>query len=719
MNKIIRSSIFCLSVINPAITFAQESDSLIYVREIRVSNESELSSLEIEVHLYEEISNDSLRFLGCSGEDYGLARVNSSYFLYVGLQATFQKADSEGFIKIDDIAGKNILLVVSEDDSGPCPLETNVGLTFPNLFVDDLIGKSDIMSGDTLASLQTLAFDDVVHLVIGAGEYKPPFQLTPDKSASNRTDSTRAACWADFNGDGWPDVFVANAKYGTLFYLERTNQLFLNNGDGTFSEVTDDIVVTEEGNSLGCTCGDYDNDGDMDLFVVNDGLNFLYSSNGDGTFTKVTDDPVVTQEAKSNSASWGDYDNDGFLDLFVANDGLNEHYHNNGDGRFTKIDKGIIVSEESNSTNCNWVDYDGDGDIDLFVTNTDATANFLHRNNGGGNFEKISDGVLVQDQHNSESSSWADYDNDGDLDVFVGNSSGPGSILYVNAGDGTFEKTSVSELTGPLAYRTAWVDIENDGDLDFVTASLFVKNLLKNYEFVRMGAINLWGAIWADYDGDGDLDVFRPNLRAQNSFFRNDSEPKSWLSVRCTGVVSNRSAIGAKVRAKATINGVSVWQLVEISAQTGRSAQNSLDAHFGLGDAISVDSLVIEWPSGMVDAYTNVAINQILHVSEGDMPAAVIDLISDAIPDGFDLMQNYPNPFNPSTTIRYSLPQRAHVTLNVFDVLGRKVATLVDAPLPVGEHAVVFDARGLPSGVYFYQITAGSFKQIRKAVLMR
>ncbi|HXJ74018.1 MAG TPA: FG-GAP-like repeat-containing protein, partial [Candidatus Dormibacteraeota bacterium] len=174
--------------------------------------------------------------------------------------------------------------------------------------------------------------------------------------------------------------------------LNQNNFLYHNNGDGTFTRVTSGRIVSDGGASQGCAWGDYDNDGLLDLFVANrNQKNFLYHNDGNGTFTALTNVTVVNDIGYSWSPAWVDYDNDGFLDLFVANGpgsgpGQNNFlYHNNGNGTFTRITIGRIVNDASNSDGCAWGDYNNDGFPDLFVSNINDQNNLLYRNDGNDN----------------------------------------------------------------------------------------------------------------------------------------------------------------------------------------------------------------------------------------------------------------------------------------------------------------------------------------------
>ena len=560
------------------------------------------------------------------------------------------------------------------------------------------------------------------------------FTINPDPSAQFTTITTGdivndggwslGSIWGDYDNDSDLDLFVAN-------YFNQNNFLYSNNGDGTFIKITTGAIVNDGGRSSGSSWGDYDNNGDLDLFVANYDENFLYSNNGGGTFTKIDTGVIVTDVGTSPGGSWGDYDNDGYLDLFVANYGNNFLYWNNGNGTFTKITTGAIVNDGGFSSGSSWGDYDNDGYLDLFVTNYNEN-NFLYSNNGNGTFTKITTGAIVNDGGRSSGSSWGDYDNDGYLDLFVANDYQGQNFLYSNNGNGTFTRITTGAIVndGGFSSGSSWGDYDNDGDLDlFVTNynyynqnNFFYSNngdgtFTKIHNGIVNDGGNSKGSSWGDYDNDGDLDLFVANSNNQNNFlYSNNGNSNYWINIKCVGTVSNTSAIGAKVKVKTTIDGTSIWQMREISGQTGFGSQNSLNAEFGLGDATVIDSIKIEWPSGIVQVLTDVEVNQLLTITEEDLYVLNENI---NIPNDFTLSLNYPNPFNPITTIKYGLPRGSKVTLKVFDILGREVATLVAQHQPAGYYQINWDAFSHSSGIYFYQIQASEFKQIRKMILLK
>jgi hypothetical protein len=462
-------------------------------------------------------------------------------------------------------------------------------------------------------------------------------RITTGPVVTSPADS-RSVNWVDVNNDGLVDLFISNGPSAG-----QNNMLYINNGGGLFTGVTGDPLVSDMKPSDGATFADADNDGDLDAFVVNwYGVNNLYyTNNGNGTFTQITSQVIAADGGYSETASWGDYDKDGLVDLYVCNsDGNRKNfmYHNDGNNTFTKITAGLAVNDAFYSRSISWTDMDLDGDADIFVTNENNEQENIYRNDGGGTFTKLTAGPLLMNSGNTMSSSWADFDNDGDMDVFVANDLGD-NALFRNDGNFTFTKMidTVSNSNGN-SFSSAWSDIDNDGDLDlFVTNAFqgFVKHL--NFLYLNNGNSTFtrvsntapatdsswsYGCAFGDYDNDGFEDLAVATVRfggldQPDLLYHNDGNANHWITIRLIGTYSNKAAIGAKIRLKAVINGNAVWQMREISAQTSYCGQNDLRAHFGLGNTAVIDSLIIEWPSDSVEFFTGIGIDQFIRVTEG------------------------------------------------------------------------------------------------------
>lgn len=453
--------------------------------------------------------------------------------------------------------------------------------------------------------------------------------LTDDKG------NNWSGAWGDFNNDGYEDLYVAEFNHW------EAGKLYINNGNGQFTVSTSaGAPIQDKGASAGATWGDYDNDGDLDLFVSNNvrAVNHLYQNNGDGTFTRQDSiGDISSYEGYCHNAAWIDYDNDGWLDIFVSDympTRYNQLYHNNGDGSFSRATDNPIALEAKFSMGATWADYDNDGLLDLFVPNGRDDNNSLYHNEGNGQFTKITEGDIVNDGGNSTGSSWGDYDNDGDLDLFVTNASNQNNFFYVNNGDGSFTKnyTSIISQEGGHSHGSGWADMNKDGFLDLFVGNdagnvnfFYVNNgdgTFRRSEMFDEDLENTMGVAFADYDIDGDLDIFLANNGNQNNtIYNNEADPCiSWKCFELKGVRSNKSAVGAKVRIKSSIYGKSIWQTREISTQTGggSSSQSTIRAYFGLGDASNIDSVIIDWPSGFEQHLTNVSLNDCQTVIEED-----------------------------------------------------------------------------------------------------
>ena len=540
--------------------------------------------------------------------------------------------------------------------------------------------------------------------------------------------------WLDFDGDEDLDLFVSNGNQNS-----EANFLYENNGDGTFTKITTGLIVTDSNTSIGGTWGDYDNDGDPDLFVTNrEGQNnSLYRNEGNGIFTKITSGKIVNDGGNSNSSSWVDIDNDNNLDLFVVNfNEANFLYMNNGDGSFTKIETGVIVTEVTFSICGIWGDYDNDNDPDLFIANAGSRNNSLYRNDNGGQFVKITSGAIVNDGGSALGGSWGDYNNDSYLDLFVTNFLNQNNFLYRNNGDGTFTKITSGAIVsdGGNSVGSTWSDFDNDGDVDLFVGNDGQNNFLYsnngNGQFTRITSgdiVNTGGSSFGlssgDFDDDGNPDVFVANRAGETNFlFVNDGNGNSWLNVKCIGVVSNTSAIGVKVSIMATINDTLVWQTREILAQTGYNSE-TLRAHFGLGDATLIDSLRVIWPSGTIDVFEGFLPNKYVTITEGGEITG-IEKIDRVVLESFILNQNYPNPFNPQTTIEYILTSPSHVVLRIYNLRGQVIKTLVNEPQGTGMQIATWTGENgqgqkVSSGVYIYQIKIGDFITRKKMLLIK
>jgi hypothetical protein len=462
----------------------------------------------------------------------------------------------------------------------------------------------------------------------------PTFTMIATGPIVTDTGTAAGVAWGDYENDGFPDLLVGNINSPVDF-------LYRNKGDGTFERVLTNVIG---GLSYGFGAwADYDNDGFLDLYSVSArdlGVG-LFHNEGNGTFLRLTNaavvGPILSEHSFSGSTAWGDYDNDGFVDVFVANgtfqgDLKNFLYHNQGNGTFAKVTNGSIVNDLQTSWTGAWADYDDDGRLDIFVTHNNGEDNQLFHNDGPSGFTKLTaaqTGIPLHDGGYSRGCAWGDYDNDGYLDLFV---AGQTNLLYHNKGDGTFTKITTGEIvTNATIFESigcTWVDYDNDGYLDLFVININDKNAfyhnngngtftkIKTGSMVNDGTINSVDAAWADYDNDGFMDVVIANADGTNSLFHNNGNTNHWINFKLVGTASNRSAIGAKVRVKATIGGKTFWQRRDIAGGGSQEGQSDIRASFGLGEATNIDTVRIEWPSGTVEELHNVASKQFLTVTE-------------------------------------------------------------------------------------------------------
>lgn len=521
--------------------------------------------------------------------------------------------------------------------------------------------------------------------------------------------------WGDYNNDSYFDLFVVNNQSGT-----KNNFLYQNNGDGTFTKITTGDIVNDGGSSYGCAWADYDNDGNLDLFVANyNENNFLYNGNGDGTFTKITSGVIISDGGSSTSPAWCDYDNDGYVDLYVPNrTSVNFLYHNNGDGTFDKVTNSGLTSESKNSGGCGWADYNGDGFADLLVTNAGPDFNSLYQNNGDGSFTKQNVSPFSTDEQSFGTVSWGDYDNDGDFDIFTA----PGMLpynyqiyLYNNDGLGNFTPVSNLPCAGAnSSSASSMIDYDNDGDLDIFLSSydgannvLLVNDGFGNFTQITTGTIVTSsnynrGTSWADYDNDGQVDLFiavNNYYGGNNKLFHNNGNTNNWLQVKCVGVLSNKCGIGAIVR----LNTSSTTMTRQISSQTGAdgSSQNAMLAFFGLGSTTNITSLTVQWPSGLIDTTFISSVNQLITVTEGtgtgissqDQETAFIQDLS-----------CWPNPCSEQSNIVFSLTSTEYVEICIYDMNGRIVHQILSSEMPAGFSSVPWNASSLSPGMYVCRI---------------
>jgi hypothetical protein len=487
------------------------------------------------------------------------------------------------------------------------------------------------------------------------------------------------AVFFDANGDGFVDLYLVNGAVlpGATAEVTPTNRLYISNRDGTFVDVTARAGVGDTGYGAGCAAADYDNDGDLDLYVTNFGPNTLYRNDGDGTFTNVTETAGVGDGGWSLSCAFADYDNDGHVDLYVTNYidfSFDEHvtctqrdlsvycspelyrgapdtlYRNRGDGTFEDVTRPAGVFDETGKgMGVVFADYDNDGFADCYVAN-DVGANYLYRNLGDGTFESVAWIAGVEGDENGYTQGtmgvdFGDMDGDGLLDLVGLNYQKQPNALYRNEGDGFFEDLSLRAGFGyslPLVgWGTDFLDLDNDGDLDIFVANGHLQDRVEEYDpstsYAQLNQVLIndgtgrytiasdlgpgsavrkssRGFASADIDNDGDLDLIVTNAADAPDLLVNEGGNRlAWLRVRLVGVRANRAGIGARV----IVRSGDTTQVDEVRAGSGYLSQNDLVLHFGLGSRTCVDSIEVRWPGGHIDIYHGPPINHTVTITEG------------------------------------------------------------------------------------------------------
>jgi len=555
------------------------------------------------------------------------------------------------------------------------------------------------------------------------------------------------AAWFDYNNDGFLDLYVTQG-YGN-------NALYRNNGDGTFEDVASALGATDSENiGAGVAVADYNNDGWADLFLANANEDILLQNlNGEG-FKDVTQDVGITdnQLGRGTSASWGDFNNDGFLDLYVTNhfNLFNQQdihqdrlFMNNQGQSFTDVSEWLGVEAlEGFGFIGTWTDFDNDSDLDLFVINDCGFEQIFHtsklfRNDGPAidgtwGFTDVTEQSGVDHCHNGMGIAVGDYDRDGLQEYFYTNIGERTLLLHYDSG--TFYDTA--EDAGVYTYhpdgRRLWTwganffDYDLDGWLDLYVAAgtLWIQtnteeNPQHNMLFRNKGdgsfedvseqsGVNdprrSRSPVYADYDGDGDVDLFLVNVDQQAVLFENTlTESNHYLIIDLEGVISNRDGIGAKLKLTTPDGASQYWETRSGSSLGGGDDQA---AYFGLGPNTSASSLEITWPSGTVQVLENIQANQHLLVKE-----QVINTSreTESLLEPLSLTP-YPNPFRDRFTIEVQTSTPSEVTIELFDILGRSLTPKVTVNTTSSTHSVSPPSEffELPAGLYLLRATVNN-----------
>ncbi len=581
--------------------------------------------------------------------------------------------------------------------------------------------------------------------------------------------------WGDYDNDGDLDILAAGAKYiGAPFQNSMPATIvYRNDGNDIFNDIGATLTGIQQGSAA---WGDYDNDGDLDIFLNGkaeasigyDPVAQIFRNDGNDTFTLAAqldslDDPYGT---------WGDFDNDGFLDLVLtgnAGDLFNFTpqsilYRNDQNGGF--IPDAFSLAGVSFG-GAQFADYDNDNDLDLVLSgvgSSDYVATIYQNNDGV--FQDIAPGFLGM---NRSRTAWGDYDNDGDLDVIFGGQAGGVSAtsaqMYRNDGAGQFTPITFSgDTLPPLGVPSFdWGDYDNDGDLDLLTTGQ-IGILATRYSAIfrndgndtftaqtqSLVPVRTGDARWGDYDNDGDLDIMICGTDTTGGFgeyifklYRNELQ-------------SPNTAPAAPGGLNATVNRRTVT-LSWSAASDAETPQTALSYNIRIGTAPWLSDVYSPMAAAndgfrKLPAIGNTNYNTSWRVrdlpdgiyywavqtidgtlsgsafsEEGTFAVGGVTGIEEnaSRPSRYQLYSNFPNPFNPETTIRYDLPEMAVISLKIYNAAGALVNTLLsERQQPAGSYQLKWDGRNLtgdilPSGIYFYRLAADQFTQTRKMILLK
>lgn len=519
-----------------------------------------------------------------------------SYTIEEGIHNFVDVTRASGIDFIHNMGDDNLSNVIESVGSGCAFIDYN-----QNGLMDIYIANGSfheiISSGEHPGTLTS----NVLYENLGNGRFINRTEL----SGVGDTGYSMAVTVADFNNNGYPDIFVSN--YGP-------NKLYRNNGNGTFTDISNRAGVAGNESTAGAVWLDYNNNGLLDLYVANyvefnpalnlvyapDGypgpLNFkgqadiLYRNNGDETFTDVTEEMGIhNSDGRAMGVGALDFDEDGYPDIYVANDAMANYFFKNDGGtgfRDIAMRSGVAFNrggEATASMGVSFADYNSDGLIDFFVS--DDSYNSLYQNRGGGLFSEVSfpAGIaMASGQHVGWSAAFMDHNNNMLKDIFIVNGDlkhlyGQEDQLFINNGNGTFRDASAEQ--GP-----------------YFTEAMVAR-----------------GACFGDFDNDGDIDVLIVNLNEPAVLLRNDiGSHNNWLLINLVGTSSNRDGVGATVR-------VTAGEVTQVAQKTSGGpylSQNDPRLHFGLAGHEIIDRIEIKWPSGIIQVLEDVNVNQILTIQE-------------------------------------------------------------------------------------------------------
>ncbi|WP_323787534.1 FG-GAP-like repeat-containing protein [Psychroserpens sp.] len=593
---------------------------------------------------------------------------------------------------------------------------TTLGLNFssqnpgnPGIVVFDSTGTIEIACTDTFATetiggwnigddlvIQIYDFEgtglsDVAFCLEATNNAPVPTPVTFTSSSSGASGSYRIAC-VDMNGDFLDDLVTISS---TNVNIREQNP----GGGFTTKNITTSNANFEPTWSL--AAADYNRDGYTDLlYGAGNGVTFMRSDGTGNGFTEVSG----PQDVFSQRSNFVDINQDGHLDAFVCHDvAPNVYYINDGSGNLTFNQGGLGDYSSGGNYGSIWIDYDNDRDLDMFIAKcggeTARRMNQMHTNDGSGNYTENAAAIGLADPMQTWSSAWGDFDNDGDMDVFVGASSGSHKLMRNDGGvfvDAT-AGTGISALT-LTSTETVTYDFDNDGNLDLVSGG----NLLfgdGNLNFTVHTGVFPGAGAYGDVNNDGYIDAFN----SSNIYTNNKETNNNWIKIHTVGTTSNINGIGARVE----IYSDSGMQIRDVKSGDGFRYMSSMNVHFGIGSDTNISHIIVYWPNSDCETFINPAINQSFTATEGS-GASCDTLGIDGEVIGLDLTLS-PNPASDILNISTKTPLDKDTIYTIFDINGKQI-------ISTKLKNQTIDVSSLSSGNYILRIISGQDIKVQKFI---
>ena len=535
----------------------------------------------------------------------------------------------------------------------------------------------------------------------------------------------------DYNNDGLEDIYIT--------VRQGKNKLYRNLGDHNYVEVAESAGIDYSAKGRSSIWGDLDNDGDLDLYVGNfNSPDLLFRNNGDGSFTDVSQLAGIQNIGWPLSVNMADVNQDGLLDIYVSNSTQeNVLYRNNGHLSFTNVISTSGAMDPSISMGSIFFDYDNDGDQDLYLVHDSYRANILYQNTGTGFFVNVTATAGVGYEGLGMGVDVGDINHDGYLDLYITNLFE--NVLYLNNGNGTF--TDISQYCDVedrgMGWGTNFLDYNNDGFIDiYVTNdsyhSPFPNVLYKNKGdliFDKMDTddpvlseLGGLGSATVDLNRDGKLEIIVANSGRNDypQLFKNEmSESGHWIAFKLEGVQSNRSAVGARIMLT-TKSGKLLIR--EISAGSGYVSQNSLIQHFGLGTETEFENIEIRWPNGLLQNVDPLETDLFYKIKEGSEPE-IFDLGGTSSNEELSFNQSFISSLSPNPAIDFidfvfSVEHALDVDLEIVNLQGQKVYSQKHNHINAGVIRVPLSP-DLSNGVYLLRLKTEIGMTIRRFVISR